>query len=127
MATVLAFALIVGVDGVLSLLTDRDVIVEPDAGPLVPVAMTGMCCALVFALAYRRRPRPPAGRALAAALGSLVLAPLAGGLAFALARGELASALVFFAGHVLDRFVIAAAVIAGVVVLAHAFVPVAER
>lgn len=124
MATVLAFALIIAVDGVLSLVTDRDVIVEPDAGPLVAIAMAVTVCALVFGLCLRRVPTAIAWRVVVAALGAVVLAPLAGSVVYALVRSEPAAAIVFFGRYVLDQFVIVTALIAASVVLAHALVPV---
>ena len=123
MATVLAFALIVAVDGLLSLVTDRDVIVEPDAGPLVAVAMVATVSALVFVLCFRRAPALVVWRVVVAALGTVILAPLAGALVYAVVRFELAATVVFFGRYVLDQFVIATAIVAGSVVLAHALVP----
>ena len=124
MATVLAFALIVAVDGVMSLVTDRDVIVEPDAGPLVAVAMAATTCAFVFILCFRRVPTTIALRAVVTALGAVVLAPLAGSVVYAMVRSEPAAAIVFFGRYVVDQFVIVTALIAASVVVAHALVPV---
>ena len=123
MAAVLTVALIVFVDGVLSLVLDRDVVAEPDAGPLVAIAATGFVVVLVFVVTLRRKPASRPLRVIVAALGSLVGAPLAGALGYGIVRGDPSTVLIYFGAHLIDPFSLAVAAVAASVVLAHSFVP----
>lgn len=123
MATVLALALVVFVDGMLSLVLDRDVVAEPGAGPLVAIAATGFTAALVFVVTLRRRPVSRLWRVVAAGLGAFAGAPLAGAIVYGIVRVDPGAALIFFGAHLIDPFTLAVAVVAASVVLAHSFVP----
>ena len=119
MATVLAFALIVLVDGVLALVLSRDVIEEPDAGPLVGVSMVIVALLVVLLITLRRRPSSPAGSTVSAALAVAVLSPLTGAVAYSIVRAQLGVIPVFFGEYVLSPFVLASAAVCALVVLGH--------
>ncbi|MCU1637988.1 MAG: hypothetical protein JWL94_635 [Microbacteriaceae bacterium] len=120
MAAVIDFALLIFVFGFMSLLTDRDLIEEPDVGTLVGPAMTVTACLLVFSLVYRRRPAGIGARALYATLGTMIGAPFVGSVVFAAGRAEVAIVPVFFGRYVLSPFVLSAAIIGAAVVFAAA-------
>lgn len=120
MATVLAFALIVFVFGVLSLTLDRDVIDEADAGPLVGVSMVVVALLVVLLITLREAPAPVIGRTVTALLAVVMLSPLVGAIAYSAVRVELGVIPVFFGRYVLSPFVLASAGIAALVVLGHA-------
>lgn len=118
MVTVLYGAILVAVYGFISLLTDRDVIAEPDAGPLVgPVMAVAMLAVMFFSVLGGLRPaegpaRVPVARAAMTATSVLLLGPLAGAVAYAFGQDQLLSALPFFAAYLASPFVIASAVVA---------------
>lgn len=116
MAVVATIALIVFVDGFLSLILSRDIVQLPDAGPLAGPAMAAMVCLLVLLFVLRRRPVPLVARAVAVGLASTIVAPLLGGIVYGFVRGELVSVWVFFGGAVLSPFTLAASLIAAGVV-----------
>lgn len=123
MVTVLFGALLVAVDGFLSLLTDRDVISQPDAGPLVGPVMAVVGLAVVF-VSVLDGLRPPAGRIripVARAIGTglivYLLGPMAGATVYVFGQQQLMSWLVFFGGYLTSPFVIASAVLAAFTVL----------
>ncbi len=116
MAVVLTASLIVFVYGFMSLFFGRDVIEEPDAGPLVGPLMALTACAVVLRFVLTERPAAPGRRSVAAALTAAIAVPLAGALAYAAVRGELAASAVFFGRNILSPFVLAADVIVALVV-----------
>lgn len=120
MATVLAFALIVFVFGMLSLALDRDVIDEADAGPLVGVSMVVVALLVVLLITLREAPAPIVGRTVSAALAVVILSPLVGAIMYSVVTVELGVIPVFFGRYVLSPFVLASAIIAALVVLGHA-------
>lgn len=123
MVAVLYGAILLAVDGFVSLLADRDVISEADAGPLVGPVMAVAALAIVFMAVLgglrptSGPPRVPVGRALTAAILVYALSPLAGAIVFVLGRGNAATAAVFYGSCLTSPFVIAAAVLALVTVL----------
>ncbi|MEY2847810.1 MAG: hypothetical protein RI885_475 [Actinomycetota bacterium] len=124
MAVVATAALIVFVDGFLSLILARDIVELPDAGPLAGPAMALVVCLLVLLFVLRRRPLGLAARAISAGLSSAVLGPLVGALIYGAVRTEPASVWVFLGSSILSPFTLAASLIAAVVVAAAAL---AER
>ena len=123
MVTVLYFAVLVAVDGFISLITDREVITQADAGPLVGIAMSSVALLIMFAsLLGGLKPMPgrrklPVGRAISTALLIYLVAPAAGAVVYSFGQPQLASAIPFFLGYLLSSFVVAAAAIAVVPVL----------
>jgi hypothetical protein len=116
MAVVLTASLIVFADGILSLLLDREIIGEPDAGPLVGPLMAAAVCLIVLWFVLRSLPRPVPARMLAAGLSAVIGGPLVGATLYTVGRGQLGVFPFFFGSHLLDPFVLASGVIAAVVV-----------
>jgi hypothetical protein len=123
MATVVYGALLMAIDGFVSLLADRPVIAEPDAGPLIGPVMAIVALLIVF-LSILSGLRPadaapaiPVGRALVATAAVYLFSPLVGATAYAFGQPQLLTAILFFARYLASPFVIASAVLAGVVVL----------
>ena len=123
MATVVYGALLVAIDGFVSLLTDRPVIVEPDAGPLIGPVMAIVALLIVFfSILGGLRPTDaapslPVGRALVTAAAVYLFSPLVGATAYAVGQPQLLTAILFFARYLASPFIIASALLAGVVVL----------
>ena len=123
MVTVLYGAILVAADGILSLMLDRDVIAEPDAGPLVGPVMAAVALIVVFfSLLGGLKPanktrRLPVGRAATAALLCFVAAPAIGAIVYAFGQPQLGSAVGFFVLYLLSPFVVASAVFAFATVL----------
>ncbi|WP_166785823.1 DUF6121 family protein [Cryobacterium sp. TMT1-62] len=93
-AAVLLAALLVAAFGMISLLTDTDVISDPNAGPLVGPFMTAAAVVLVFTLmlllGLRTRPenqRIAVGYSLGTGVAALVVFVLVGGVLYALGTG----------------------------------------
>ncbi len=122
MATVLAFALIVFVDGVLSLVLRRDVIDEPDAGPLVGASMVVAALLVVLLITLRARPSSAVSSVLSAGLAIVVISPLTGAVVYSAVRAQLGVIPVFFGEYVLSPFVLASGVVCALVVLAHGLI-----
>ncbi|MHB1171404.1 MAG: DUF6121 family protein [Lacisediminihabitans sp.] len=124
MATVLYGAILGFAYGVISLLTGRDVISEPDVGPLIGPVMAAVACVLVFgsvlmSLRPRRGPlRLPWGRAVTTAIAVYLLGPAVGALLVAVGRANAFSGLLFFGGNITGPFVICSAIVALPLVLA---------
>lgn len=117
MAVVATAALIVFVDGFLSLILARDIVELPDAGPLAGPAMAVAVCLLVLVFVLRRQPEGLVARGLTAGLAATVVGPVVGGVVYGLVREEFASVVVFVGGSILSPFTLAASVIvAGVVI-----------
>jgi hypothetical protein len=116
MATVLFAALVIFAYGIISLVTDLDVIDIQDAGPLIGPLMVTVACAVVFACVIRHRPRM-IGRIVVAGLATAVLPPLVGSVVYLLSRGEPAVFPVALGRFLIGPFVPVSAVIAAIVVL----------
>jgi hypothetical protein len=124
MATITHLALVVLTIGLIFYVTDRDVIVEPDATPFLGPAMTLTSMAVVFftlartfGVAERDRATPRIlGPAIAAALVSFVGMLLVGSGVYALIRDDGLSFVLFAAHYVASPFVDLASAWAGVVV-----------
>jgi hypothetical protein len=116
MAAVLTVTLVVFAYGVLSLVLDRDVITEPDAGPLVGPLMVLTVLAVVLWFVVRRSPRPIGPRIVAAGLSAIILGPVVGASLYAVGQGRPALFLVFFGGYVTSPFVLVSGAIAAIVV-----------
>jgi Family of unknown function (DUF6121) len=118
MAAVLYGALLVCAYGFISLFSGRDVIRQSDVGPLVGPVMVFVACALVLVsalLSLRPRGGPlrlPWARAITTGLAVYLLGPLAGAVIVTFDRGDVFSALLFFADNVTGPFVVASAIVA---------------
>ena len=122
MTTVLYGAVLVATYGIISVLADRDVVSEPDAGPLVGIAMTGTALVIMFfAMLGGLRPDRargiPVARALVTGLGVYLLSTLAGALMYAIVTGRLPAFIVFLGNYLLSPFVISSGVIATLFIL----------
>jgi hypothetical protein len=122
-ATVLFFAAAVAASGLISLYTDREVLIETDAGPLVaPVMYAAAIVALFLQLA---------GLSDRARRGAIVLWSLGTGVAtwfvfvgtgatlYLFATGRPLSGLLFFAGNALTLFAISIAALAAAITLGY--------
>ncbi len=107
--------------GFTSLLLDRDVIDYPDAGPLVGPSIAIAACVVVFLLALRATLTPPATLALAAGVITYLAAPFVGGIAYALRLDDFSVVWPAAVHFGIGPFVIAAAILAGLVVGATAW------
>ncbi|WP_165063413.1 DUF6121 family protein [Marisediminicola senii] len=116
MATVLHFALVVFSFGMLSLVLDRDVIGEPDAGYFVGPAMVVTACAITFRFVFRGDGERLAGPALSAGLAVLLGSPAVGAIVYAIVRERVGVIPVFFGTHLIDPFVAASAIISAALV-----------
>ena len=122
MAVVLTASLVIAVYGVIGLTLNRDVIEEPDAGPLVGPLMVVAVCAVVLWFVLRSRSVRMIGRIGAAAVTAIVAGPLVGAIAYATVRAEVFVIPVFFGRYVTSPFVLSSGVIAGLVVLSAALI-----
>lgn len=135
MVTVLYGAILVAVYGFISLFSDRDVITEPDAGPLVGPIMAVTALAILFFSVLGglspgavRRPgstgrqgsagyRVPVGRAIGTAASIYLLGTAAGSIVYAFGQSQLLTAVLFFAQYLASPFVISSAIVALVLIL----------
>lgn len=132
MVTVLYGAILLAIDGFVSLLADRDVIQEPDAGPLVGPIMALVVLAAVFVSVLGglrptlARPAIPVARAVVTALLVYLLGPLAGAIVYVAGQEQLLTGVLFFARYLLSPFVIASAVLALVPILLLPLISIAR-
>jgi hypothetical protein len=123
LAAVLYGAILMAVDGFVSLLADRSVISEPDAGPLIGPIMAVVALAIVFVSVLgglrptSARPSIPAGRAVVTGVLVYLLSPLAGAIVYVVGQGRLVTGALFFVKYLGSPFVIAAAALAIVAIL----------
>lgn len=123
MVAVLYGAILMAVDGFVSLLIDRDVISERDAGPLVGPVMAVAALSVVFvSVLGGLRPAPgprriPVGRASATTLIVYVVSPLTGAIVYVFGQNRILTAVEFFGKYLASPFVIASAALAGLVIL----------
>lgn len=123
MAMVLYGALLGCAYGFISLLTGRDVISEPDVGPLIGPVMAAAACVLVF-VSVLMSLRPRSGplrlqwaRAVTTSLAVYLLGPTVGAILVTVTHGNVFSALLFFTANATGPFVIASAILAAPVIL----------
>lgn len=132
MVTVLYGAILLALDGILSLLADRDVISEADAGPLVGPIMAVVALAIVFVSVLgglrptSGRPAIPVARAITTAVLVYLVGPLAGAIVYTAGQDQLLAGLLFFARYLASPFVIASALLALVPILLLPLIGVAR-
>ncbi|KFF59018.1 hypothetical protein JF66_14255 [Cryobacterium sp. MLB-32] len=121
-------ALIVAGLGIVSLVTDRDVIVDPQAGPLLGPMMVGVSAVYVtFRMVWsgiRTRPehqRVMLGYSLLTGIAAAVLFVAAGALIYLFGNGDLAAATSFALGLVLGPFTALTGVFAFAVTLMYSW------
>lgn len=123
MSAVLYGALLGAAYGIISLVTNQDVITEQDVGPLLGPVMAGFACLLVFvSVLLSLRPtggplRLPWGRSVLTAIAVYLLGPTMGAIIVAFDRGDVFAALFFFAHSITGPFIVASALAAIPVVL----------
>ena len=119
-AAVLFLALAIAATGIISLYTDREVLTELDAGPLIAPTMFSAATAAFYALLVtfgRRRGSHFAG-ALVTAMITYFLFLLSGSTLYSLGKGQPLLSLLFFGSNAVGPFAITVAGIAFVVALA---------
>jgi hypothetical protein len=139
-ATFTYFALVVCAFGFISLLTDTEVITQPDAGPLIgPVAIaSAIVVVLLMLLSAARRyeasvaaarresvgdpVRVPLGRAVTTGILAFFAYVLVGSILYALTADQLFSGLLFAADAVVRLYAVAVGVLAAIVYLAFALI-----
>ncbi len=128
-AAVLYAALIVAAFGMLSLLTNLDVIADPDVGPLVGPVMTVAAVLIVFSLMlYLGLRTPPeqqhivAGYAVGAGFAAVAAFIVTGAVLHAASRAVLFAALTFSADTLRAPFVWTVGILAFVVTLLYSWV-----
>lgn len=123
-AAVLFLALAIAASGIIGLLTDREVLAERDAGPLVAPAMFFVAACVLFlllaGLGGREPTQRPSALPAAAIVGVIVyfFFLLSGSTLYSLGSGEPFLWLLFFGANALHPFAIAVGIIAIVVAFA---------
>lgn len=123
MVAVLFAAILVAVDGILSVILDRDVISETDAGPLVGPIMAFAAMSVVFVSVLSGLRPVPGGtqisviRAIVTGGFVYVFGPAVGAIVYVFGREQTLSGSDFFLRYLSSPFVAASAVIAFVTVL----------
>ena len=111
-------ALLIAAWGYTSLLTDTDVISEPDAGPLLGPSMAAGSILVTWAWLSRvRKRRGVWGLAVAAAASSILVMLLVGGIGYSFTRGDFSWVVLFAGAHAASLYVLVPAVFAGIVVV----------
>lgn len=124
--TVLYAALVVAAFGLISLVTNRDVIADPSAGPLVgptmSAAATGLVLLLLVVLGIRTPPdkqRVVVGFAVSTGIAAYGLFIVTGAILVAAGNGDLFAALVFGGSMLASPFALAVGALAFVVALSY--------
>ena len=132
LTTVAYLATVIAVFGFISLVIDRDVIDEPDAGPLLGPVIVAIASAITLRALVRLSGQPgpgavggriPWSTAAGAAASVYVGMLLVGALIYAWARGEPLWLLFFAAQQAASPFIIAAAMLSGLFVIGFWAVP----
>jgi len=127
LATITYLAALIALWGFTSLLLDRDVIVQSDAGPLLGPAMALAACVATWLSLARSGRMALWVRALASAVFAFAGMLLVGAVGYALSTGEPGWLLLFVANYAASPFVIGAALLSGVTVLLAAAFTRQER
>jgi len=128
-ATVLYLSLVVAALGLISLATDREVIPETDAGPLVGPSMVGGAVILVFVMLLMlgvggpaARERVAVGWAFLTGLCALLVFILVGAVLYAIDTGALVQLLIFAAAQLQSPFPWATGILAMIVTLVYSWI-----
>jgi hypothetical protein len=119
-AVVLFLALAIAASGIISLYTDREVLTEPDAGPLIAPTMFALATAALYTLLVtfgRRRGSLVVG-ALVTAVITYFFFLFSGSTLYSIGKGRPLLSLLFFGSNAVGPFAITVAVIAFIVALA---------
>ncbi len=119
-AVVLFLALAVAASGIISLYAAREVLTEPDAGPLIAPTMFAAATAALYAMlvTFGRRRGSPFTGALISAVITYFFFLISGSTLYSLGKGRPLLSLLFFGSNAIGPFAIAVAVLAFVVALA---------
>ncbi len=122
-ATVLYFALVICVSGLISLFANREVLAERDAGPLIAPIMFAVSGAALFVqlvvLGAGARRRSTIGAALVAGIAVYLLFVVVGAILYAVGNGDPLRGLFFISANAVGPYAVSVAVLATIVVLAY--------
>lgn len=114
LGTVTYLALVVAAFGITSLLLDRDVVGEPDAGPLMGPAIVLAACAVTFVAMLRMPATGTPGLRMLSVVASAFLAMLAtAAVVYSVTRGDLTWLVTITARYAFSPFVLVGALLAG--------------
>ena len=125
LAVVLFLASAICAAGIISLLTNREVLVERDTGPLIAPVMFTVATAALLSHLIRRGIKPPnqrgsmVGGAFIGGGASYLLFLLSGAILYSLGKGEPFIGILFLGANAPQPFAIAVGVIAFVVSLCY--------
>lgn len=124
-AVVLFLACAICATGIISLFANRDVLAEPDTGPLIAPIMFLVATIVLFLQLINCGLRAPKQRgsivlgSIIGAVASYVLFVLSGAVLYGLGRGQPLLSLLFFAANVFGPFAISIGVIAFIVTFGY--------
>ena len=125
LAVVLFLASAICAAGIISLLTNREVLVERDTGPLIAPVMFTLATLFVLAYLISQGVKPASqrgsivGGAFIGGFSAYAIFLLSGALVYSIGKGELLIGLLFFGANAVGPFAIAVGVIAFAVTLAY--------
>jgi len=121
-------ATVIAVWGFTSLLLDRDIITEADAGPLLGPAMAVTAAAVVSFSLWRLRKRTTLlAPTVATAASVYVLMLLVGAVGYSVTQGSFTWLVLFTARYAVSPFIVGAALLAGLSVVFLWAVTIRER
>lgn len=121
-------ATLIAVWGFTSLLLDRDIITESDAGPLLGPAMAVTAAAVVSLSLWRLRRRTTLlSPTIGTAASVYVLMLLVGAVGYSVTQGNFAWLVLFTARYAVSPFIVGAALLAGLSVVFLWAVTIRER
>ena len=121
-ATALFLALVVCASGLISLIANREVLVEKDAGPLIAPVMFAVATAALYVQLVSARARRGGSIILSAALIGVIVFVfynIAGATLYSLGSGEPLRGILFFAANALGPYSVSVGIAAVVVAFSY--------
>ena len=122
MAVVLTAALLVFTYGFASLILDRDVITQADAGTLLGPLMFLAPLAIVARSVLAPWAERVSRQAIAAATAAVLIGPAVGAVVYAIERSQLAVIPLFYVTYIVSPFVLLSGVVVGAVAAVTGFI-----